>query len=447
MKDGCNIQLQNISLKTENNSLLMTFSSPLSLRANGYYFSVLNCSVDTCPSNWILEAFVQEDTKWKTIGASTWRFDSSTALTVYYPKIPFIDKLANGSDVVIDYQADWKWCLQFLGVNSVCAVGWFLMSLCGIFKRERSSVRFWQMYLVIVSAICLVLFVCYVLEGDWRNSIIFWFWFCPLSTLCLGITFYQSLLIYHLLVYGTLQATGKLLESILFTSSQNEVLVSVLESTGFVVVIACLILLAFRWRILTISRGVVRRDKQFYNSLWSELLSSEETVEQLHKLKIIIKQIQLEGVGPLQLRSHSIKDPQNHRSLASLSIQSLHSLFDSSTNTGSKIESLDQLYFQAHCLYPILLHKVKLWAQSSSGLFPIRTELAGESNLEYVRWTDIQADPSLNDRLCWAKIKSVERAIEKVVRTYKHVSLSFHFLKLDLNLALTFWLIGCVKAC
>ena len=68
---------------------------------------------------------------------------------------------------------------------------------------------------------------------------------------------------------------------------------------------------------------------------------------------------------------------------------------------------------QAWCLDPILLSKTQAWAASSSGCFPTR---GGDG---YVRYSPGREGEGPQIR--WAKIKSIDRAIEKAVRVYYQV--------------------------
>jgi hypothetical protein len=67
---------------------------------------------------------------------------------------------------------------------------------------------------------------------------------------------------------------------------------------------------------------------------------------------------------------------------------------------------------QAACLDPILKAKIWSWAAASGGLLPS----AGKSG-EYLR-AEVGGDPG---GIKWAQLKSVERAVEKVVRVYQKV--------------------------
>ena len=136
LNDGCKLQIPNSSSRVENSTALLNFISPTGTnwKANGYFLSVSNCSVQTCPSKWVLENYVQGTDKWQMISASTWRFDSGTGLPVLYPNIPNFRKFQNRSEVAFNLDLDWKWYIQYLGVVSVCALGWLLISLSALCK-------------------------------------------------------------------------------------------------------------------------------------------------------------------------------------------------------------------------------------------------------------------------------------------------------------------------
>jgi hypothetical protein len=74
------------------------------------------------------------------------------------------------------------------------------------------------------------------------------------------------------------------------------------------------------------------------------------------------------------------------------------------------VTSLDQLFFQAWCLSPILLKKTKSWALQFKGCFPFQ----GTAN-------DREEMDESGPQIKWGKVKSIHRAIEKAVRAYDQV--------------------------
>ena len=77
------------------------------------------------------------------------------------------------------------------------------------------------------------------------------------------------------------------------------------------------------------------------------------------------------------------------------------------------VDSLDQLYAAAAATQPILRERTWVWAAVSGGLLP-----AEGSSGEYVA---ARACGTGRERVRWAALKSVERAVEKSVRSYWQV--------------------------
>jgi hypothetical protein len=106
------------------------------------------------------------------------------------------------------------------------------------------------------------------------------------------------------------------------------------------------------------------------------------------------------------------------------------------------VDSLDQLYYQAVALNPLLIAKVQSWAQYSGGCFSgssafvagdgVRIE-NGYNDVEgnelppgFVRWMDVkEQEQSVGGQVQWAKVKSVQRSIEKTTRSYGKVCLCY----------------------
>jgi hypothetical protein len=120
------------------------------------------------------------------------------------------------------------------------------------------------------------------------------------------------------------------------------------------------------------------------------------------------------------------------------------------------VDSIDQLYFQAIALSPFLTSKVQGWAAVSEGFFSSaakdvveeKTEICqaeyatsgsnadGIYDLEaglsrcpagFVRWLDVvKKERQVGGQVRWAKVKSVQRSIEKMTRSYGKVCWCWH---------------------
>uniref|UniRef100_A0A7S0W940 RelA/SpoT domain-containing protein n=1 Tax=Hemiselmis tepida TaxID=464990 RepID=A0A7S0W940_9CRYP len=82
----------------------------------------------------------------------------------------------------------------------------------------------------------------------------------------------------------------------------------------------------------------------------------------------------------------------------------------------SKVTSLDQLCAQATGLDPILRSKVKEWALGSKGQFPCFDQ---DGKRDFILWQDALDHPDKIKKIRFAKLKTVNRAVEKLMRSYR----------------------------
>mmetsp|Transcript_8813 Transcript_8813/g.20804 ORF Transcript_8813/g.20804 Transcript_8813/m.20804 type:complete len:465 (+) Transcript_8813:84-1478(+) len=87
------------------------------------------------------------------------------------------------------------------------------------------------------------------------------------------------------------------------------------------------------------------------------------------------------------------------------------------------VTSLDQLYSQAAGLDHMLRRKVQEWAGRSRGMFPLQDELqpspGGSSQQQFVLWAEAAARADTDIMVRWGQLKSPDRAVEKLMRSYK----------------------------
>jgi hypothetical protein len=69
----------------------------------------------------------------------------------------------------------------------------------------------------------------------------------------------------------------------------------------------------------------------------------------------------------------------------------------------------------------MLLEKVRTWALGSDGMFSTKGEAADGINLKFSSWKLAYENVELVSNIAWAKLKSVDRSIEKIVRVYSQV--------------------------
>lgn len=90
-------------------------------------------------------------------------------------------------------------------------------------------------------------------------------------------------------------------------------------------------------------------------------------------------------------------------------------------STGSQyLDSLDQLYVQATCLNPVLIDKTKEWARVSKRLF-LTSNWRGTKTLMSTEDMELESNTKFSNSSKWCNIKTVDRAVEKAVRSYGQV--------------------------
>jgi hypothetical protein len=254
---------------------------------------------------------------------------------------------------------------------------------------------------------------------------------------------------------------------------------SLLSGGGWSLLLAWVTLTCHQW-VLRQARLLILADKAKYDKVWAQILSHEINVTQLQSLKILTQQMQSKILAPASCRQYNRKldvhGPWTSNGLmadAQLSTPR-SSTRESSTRGNSRpssildhwqqdglgseaheallgcgipgtldqrnpVASLDQLYFQATAIHPILVAKVQAWAGMSRGYF----QAAGSQEMQlgreirdpgsFVLWEQVRDQELLQPgRIKWCSVKSVQRSLEKSTRSYGKVcgltALSPHFL-------------------
>ena len=296
---------------------------------------------------------------------------------------------------------------------------------------------------------------------------------------------------------------------------------SVILSAGFCWVVFTSACLVFRYWAHRQARRLVLADKVKYDEAWSTVLSNKNHRHRVAALKIRLQTL-TNHLSPAHCRHYnrirkatmrrrsiagydsgrSLPNRDNPRTARSDAPSQLGNVLTDSPATplpaweslldigipgqldfADPVNSLDQLYYQAVVLNPILIKKIQGWAAHSDGCFSTLTELippskpvsansrdpeshllaraaeeeenlkssfqpetvspatvrlpgdsAAESIIEtesegralpvgYVRWNDVKGDETLRTSIVkWGNIKSVKRSIEKSTRSYGKAS-------------------------
>mmetsp|Transcript_58167 Transcript_58167/g.152916 ORF Transcript_58167/g.152916 Transcript_58167/m.152916 type:complete len:1521 (-) Transcript_58167:439-5001(-) len=389
---------------------------------NGYYFSMSNCSEAGCPTHWTVEIFDGGRQSWRMVGASYWRFDSDSGEIQFVPSVSYLPFLANNTEIVVQDVINWEWVLEFLVVSIICCVSWVLISTASLFKRERLGISICGAYLISNALIYIVLLISNLQRGRYTASLLYFMFFIPSMWFGLGILLYQKQVVNIMMIFGLLKLISRVLESNLYPYSISQRL-AVAYSTGPLVVLFCFILIFFRQWALMKSRKLVQSDKQHYDQVWNDVSHScpnNEIVELRKLVKRITKQ---RKNGPqhshLQGNSRNFQGRLSSDSVSFTTVLSIEANDEDARQGG--VSNLEQLYCQAHILHPILLDKVKSWAFEARGMLPVhKPGDGGEAPLlTYMRWSDICENEELVRSVVWPKIKSTERSLEKILRSYQ----------------------------
>ena len=180
----------------------------------------------------------------------------------------------------------------------------------------------------------------------------------------------------------------------------------------------------------------------------SELLPSYEAIGFTDRVKYIASKDKLWCLRKCLLPSPPAPNYNNYRGYLNCGV-------DGVLDPAVPVDGIDQLFFQAIALSPILIAKVQEWAAVSDGYFCSAVTIHdavrscqnrdcqtacsnrrhgedGNNGVEkelcpagFVRWRDVAGkELQVQGQVRWAKIKSVQRSIEKSTRSYSKVYLS-----------------------
>jgi hypothetical protein len=516
-------------------------SSHDEVSANGYFLNIISGPLEQDPVRWKVEILnnIQDgnETKsgWHIIGASVAR--GAGAFATFFPDLPFAVPTHRDKRISIVCLPQWPWVIMEVVTYYVASIGWLLFILAGFRQHQRAAV--W-----VLSGTYLVLAILEgagavgsELMGEWRQAIEGWMYCVPDALIGVCIRWGERHVLFALKAYGLLKVLEMvrwillrncfsnilydhympsvnrrcrlqvIRKRILYHDSED-ISAAIIFSAGFCAMIFTLFCVIFRYWAHYQARRLILADKFKYDEAWAAVLTHKQHRHRIASLKIRLQNLMCQIV-PAQcrhynrvrksdaLRRHSHAAYELHHSLA----RSVRKLMDSPPpspatweillDTGlpgeldlsSPVDSLDQLYYQAMALNPILIKKIQRWAAVSGGCFqasgrayssntdapePLSSKKTAQSvsaipisdfgqsrlpkknesdffhdhddSLEslraeksilaiqpltpgYVRWNEVKEEEVVNGSIVkWGAIKSVQRSIEKSTRSYGKVS-------------------------
>ena len=243
----------------------------------------------------------------------------------------------------------------------------------------------------------------------------------------------------------------------------SDLVFAIILNGGFFSIIFPLAALVFRRRALLSAHRLVLVDKARYDKAWNEILKNPAEQHAVRALSVLVstlisatnvaknaRQFNRAEIfrGESTLNATARHGQRSLRQLSELKIEhtsnimmrqrnvnQLGSVFTcgipGSLDPNHSVRSLDQLYCQAIALNPLIIKKVWCWSSASCGCFSVNwygsdsAEAATSSEAlpkGFLRWEDAERmEAQFQGNIRWARVKSVQRSIEKATRSYGKV--------------------------
>jgi len=205
--------------------------------------------------------------------------------------------------------------------------------------------------------------------------------------------------------------------------------VKTVSTTGLLGVLLSALITGFRRRALKKSNKMMEKDQAQYDMLWASLTASDDAKACIYHLDKVVLMIGLDNSSYCfqhnRLRvqegvsgSHNtmrLTKPSGSPLLLELGFE----FWPGRADRMSRVDSLSQLYAAAAVANILIVERLKIWASKSNGIFKVAPLDPEGREPEYVKWQDIDNDPSMRERVLWAAVKRHGRAIEKLLRSYQ----------------------------
>jgi hypothetical protein len=198
-------------------------------------------------------------------------------------------------------------------------------------------------------------------------------------------------------------------------------------------------ILFFRRRVIKRAQALIHADFLEYNAAWQKLISQADVQNYMNDLAALLARLKCSRIMLIRQLHHDRKEQATTIRIFS-SYPEIHSgdgVTCQETVIGPPIHSLDQVFFQAKCINPIFLRKVRKLAiacngggttrcshrpDNSTDSLDDRQLLMGTSGLVF-QLASKRGVSGEHGNINWGSVKSVNRAIEKTIRAYKGVRL------------------------
>jgi hypothetical protein len=472
LDDGCATPLRSVSSEQGKGAVTqLTLAGPVA--ANGYYLAVAGPGA-AGPLRWVVETSSSNGSTWDVVGASTRRInlDGTADLFPGMPHWPgeggqvFRETAAVGGpggpavEVGVDSRPPLRWSLPILGIYTTMAGGFVACFAAAVLRREWLVKWFLVWVFAATVSLNVVKAALSHAARDPREAAANWLWVPG------NVVFLVSLLRFELhfvrvvlFVCGCVGAASEIGRELLYDPDPRRILVRFALGPYGACLLFAVAMRVLRARAKRAARRLVRADQACYDAIWATVSSNPAERAALANLDLEVcaaasalpdlplcqlsgnfgarsQRPSRAGGSAISRGKRGMIDQQSSRSRWGRSLAFLGSAVTLPAGSAAtrRLDSLDQLYAQAELLHPILLDKVRTWAALSRGHFPVHSATAsGDGGGEGVLQRFVVLSPPDGDggaeggasveslRIKWCKIKTVERAVEKVVRSYGQV--------------------------
>ena len=428
---------------------------------NGYYFLLSDSGPPSAdPAGWAVEASDDGGATWGPVGACSWATVSLSPPGLGGLLLPagggaarFVDcgdggmypapwespaaPAARGTEVRVDLRPDLLSTIELSTYYLVpgFTLAMFLVCMAGLGSRLRYVMLSFLAAATTLSA-CFAAVALRNAQGGPRAAES-WLRSAPWLCAFLGVLLYEAAFILVWIAFGVTWILDSLAVFLAVYDARPQDLrrqANIYSGGGVALMVFGAVCYALRWRALRRARRLVAGDAEVYGEIWDAIWRTEGRDCEALGLRIHALRLRpdwlSDGVAPRQLCSQppglvpsdSVGPVraclQSMARFASRRRRVLPGVPDAGCRSDlAPVDSLDQLFVQAAVMEPILIDKVRRWAAASRGRLPRRL---GQASARYEARAggDAGRDAEEAPGLQLSAVKSVQRAVEKVVRSY-----------------------------
>jgi len=418
--------------------------------ANGWYLVTGNEHSELDPVRFVLERSAEANgNKWYPVGASRWIFNDLGV-------IKLLDGAFDGQEwprddtVLFDMRPAAAWIMAWPAADFVFAAAMAVSFVQAL--RGRYSIAV-QIFLGAFIADACLYFAAAAVHSINNSQSAFVCW--TYGAGCVGLAsvgwLRQRAFVLAILIHGVWQffLTAINVSSLVF--GDTSALIYTPLTTGVVEAMLGIVVLLMRAHIIRRSVLLIESDRRLYDCLWQQMLAGPHMAGSLQSLAEAVNHCYTTRMSYI-VNSVDMKPASTCE--ASVAASSFTVLGWARCGSCQLTKDLDQLYAQAAGVDLLLRRKILQWVRVTDALLEINhsdiqnpTESTSSEGLSalppdddrsrmgldgdqqmlqvsqtepiYAGWVDLARDPDLLGRIRWAHLKRIDRATEKVLRTYR----------------------------